>query len=545
MPSLSKYLSSIDHDLLLRIARHWEVDMETGDIGQIVAALFVKMSDKDDLDEAIKHLPVEVKKAWQSLRAKNNRIPWSEFTNKFGSMRELGPAARERELPDQRPANVTETLFYRGLIGRAFMDATPEPREFAFIPDEVAALCQTSPTLSPGLGLRPVPSSEIKRHQPGNTRLLDHMTDWLAQLRMHQDLEEIYFSQAQINKVFIASLAVGLGFVTPANELSPEKIGVFLQAERLTAFKDLFRLWKSSGEINDLLMIPELVFEGTWRNDPVFSRNLILEQLLNLDMQTWFSLTSFIFRVKNEMPDFLRPAGNFDNWSIRKKGSKEYLAGREYWDDIEGAYLQYLFAGPLHWLGVVDLAYGSEDVTPLAFRLSPLAGYLLTQDSTPPQTAAESSPKLLSDLTIVMPVNASRLLRYQVGRFTKVISNSISETRFQISAESLTISEKSDLKVDQLLLLLEKNIKVPLPASYKKLAERWDQRRIEVRIERATLLRVEDSEVIKLLMENPRTSRLVRESLTEKTLLVEPSGLEIIKKVLLEAGIVPQIELDV
>ena len=545
MPSLSKYLSSVDHDLLLRIAQNWGVDIETGDFKQIESALQSKMTIKEVLDEMIKNLPFDAKKALQLLHAKNNRNPWSEFTNKYGAMRELGPAARERELPVQRPANVTETLFYRGLIGRAFMDASPEPREFAFIPDEVAALCTTSRISQHEFGLRPVPSSEIKRHELGNTRLLDHLTDWLAQLRMHQDLEDRYFSQAQVSRQFIASLATGMGFVTSSKELSPEKIGSFLQAERLTAFKEVFQLWRLSSEINDLLMIPDLFFEGTWRNDPVFSRNAVLDQLMNLDMQTWFSLSSLIYRVKNEMPDFLRPAGNFDNWSIRKKGGKEYLAGREHWDDIEGAYIQYLFAGPLHWLGVVDLAFGSEDTPPLAFRISPLAGYLLAPESTPPLTAAELSPKLLSDLTIVIPVNSSRLLRYQVGRFTKVISNSISETRVQISAESLTISEKNGLKVDQLLQLLEKNIKLPLPASYKKLAERWDQRRIEVRIERATLLRVEDSEVIKLLMENPRTSRLVRESLTEKTLLVEPSGLEIIKKVLLEAGIVPQIELDV
>lgn len=545
MPSLSKYLSSLDHDLLLRIAHHWGVEVETGDFGYIESTLFSTMTGKDELEEAIKQLPVDAKKAWQALLSKSNRIPWSEFTHKFGLMREFGPAAREREHPDLHPANVTETLFYRGLIGRAFMDASPEPREFAFIADEIAALCQPTSKTQPTFGLRPVPTSEIKRHQPGNTRLLDHMTDWLAQLRMHQDLENSYFSQAQVSRQFIVSLAAGLGFITPSLELSPERIGVFLQSERLIALKEMTQLWRSSTEINDLLMIPDLVFEGTWRNDPVFSRNAILEQLLNLDMQTWFSLSSFIFRVKNEMPDFLRPAGNFDNWSIRQKGSKEYLAGREHWDDIEGAYLKYLFAGPLHWLGIVDLAYGSENASPLAFRISPLAGYLLTPESTPPLMAAELSPKLLSDLTIVMPVNSSRLLRYQVGRFTKVIGNSVSETRLQISAESLTVAEKNGLKIDQLLQLLEKHSRLPLPASYKKLAERWDQRRVEVRIERATLLRVEDNDIIRLLMENPRTSRLVREALTEKTLLVEPSGLEIIKKVLLEAGIVSQIELDV
>ena len=135
-----------------------------------------------------------------------------------------------------------------------------------------------------------------------------------------------------------------------------------------------------------------------------------------------------------------------------------------------------------------------------------LSGYLpwrvfcSTREVTPPVLASEVAPKLLTDLTIVMPVNTSRLLRYQAGRFTKIVSNSTSETRFQISADSLTNAEKNGLKVEQLLQLLEKNLKTQLPASYKKLAERWDQRRIEVKIEKAMLLRVEDPLILKILI---------------------------------------------
>ena len=46
MPSLSKYLSSVDHDLLLRIAQNWGVDIETGDFKQIESALQSKMTIK-------------------------------------------------------------------------------------------------------------------------------------------------------------------------------------------------------------------------------------------------------------------------------------------------------------------------------------------------------------------------------------------------------------------------------------------------------------------------------------------------------------------
>ena len=545
MPSLLKLLSSYDIDMLTRIARPWQVEVESGDRSVIESTLMQMMTTRSSIDEIIDLLPALAHKAWDALLAKTGRIPWSEFSRKYGNMRELGPAALGREMPDQNPANATEFLFYRGLIGRAFMDDAPEPREFAFIPDEIAVLFQDQKIYNPAMEVRPVPLTEIKRHQAANTRILDHVTDWLAGLRMGIKLDGNYYSRAELSSGFIATTATTTNLVMRNMELSPEKIGRFLQSDRITTLKEWFQTWRDSAEINDLLMLPGLEFEGTWRNDPVFSRLAILKRLAFFDVRTWNSLPSFITSIKVENPELLRPAGDFDSWSIRKVSTREYLVGRGFWDEVEGAYIRYLFAGPLHWLGVVDLAYGSGEADPIAFRLSPLASFLLNDGVSTPVLAPEVAPKLLTDLTIVMPMNTSRLLRYQVGRFTKIVSNTVSETRFQISADSLTNAEKNGLKVEQLLQLLEKNLKTPLPASYKKLAERWDQRRIEVRIEKAMLLRIEDPLILKILTENPRTSRLIKEVLTEKTVVIEPAGMELIKKVLLEAGILSQIELDV
>jgi len=545
MPSLLKLLSAYDIDMLTRIARPWQVEVESGDRSVIESALMQTMTAISSVDETIDLLPALAQKAWDALLAKSGRIPWSEFSRKYGNMRELGPAALEREMPDQHPANATELLFYRGLIGRAFMDDAPEPREFAFIPDEIALLFQDQKTHSPAMEVRPVPITEIKRHQAANTRILDHVTDWLASLRMNTKLEDNYFTRAELSSGFITAIAMTTNLVMRNKELSPEKIGHFLQSDRITTLKGWFQTWKESADINDLLMLPGLEFEGAWRNDPVFSRLAILKHLAFFDVRSWNSLPSFITSIKVEKPEFLRPAGDFNSWSIRKVGTRDYLAGRAYWDEIEGSYIRYLFAGPLHWLGVVDLAYGSGEADPIAFRLSPLANFLLNDGVSAPVLAPETAPKLLTDLTIVIPVNASRLQRYQVGRFTKIVSNSVSETRFQISADSLTNAEKNGLKVEQLLQLLEKNLKTPLPVSYKKLAERWDQRRIEVRMEKALLLRIEDPLILKILTENPRTSRLIKEVLTEKTVVIDAAGMELIKKVLLEAGILSQIELDV
>jgi hypothetical protein len=64
-------------------------------------------------------------------------------------------------------------------------------------------------------------------------------------------------------------------------------------------------------------------------------------------------------------------------------------------------------------------------------------------------------------------------------------------------------------------------------------------------MEKAMLLRTADPQVISILKENPRTARLIRETLTENIILIDPAGTDLVKKVLLEAAILSQIELDV
>ena len=43
------------------------------------------------------------------------------------NLRSLGAAARRREKPDLHPLGASEELYYRGLIGRAFLDARLNP----------------------------------------------------------------------------------------------------------------------------------------------------------------------------------------------------------------------------------------------------------------------------------------------------------------------------------------------------------------------------------------------------------------------------------
>ena len=72
--------------------------------------------------------------------------------------------------------------------------------------------------------------------------------------------------------------------------------------------------------------------------------------------QEWWALEGFIMAVKETEPDFQRPGGDYDSWYIRGEDSEEYLTGFDNWEAIEGALLEYYLTGPMHWLGLVDLA---------------------------------------------------------------------------------------------------------------------------------------------------------------------------------------------
>ena len=51
------------------------------------------------------------------------------------------------------------------------------------------------------------------------------------------------------------------------------------------------------------------------------------------------------------------------------EASGEYLRGFEHWDEVDGRLIRYIITGPLHWLGVLDLARPEAEQEVTAFRL--------------------------------------------------------------------------------------------------------------------------------------------------------------------------------
>lgn len=544
MPPIKSTLAKYDLDLLHRIARAWDVEISQRDAATARTDLAARMADKGLFQILIAGLPEEVRIAWQNLAGKDGRQTWSEFSRQNGMIRDLGPAARERENPDRNPVSISESLFYSGLIGRAFLGGTGEPVEYAYIPEELLGFIEKPPARKTRSVIRPAVNQTPRFIQRTDNSILDQLTDLLSANRMRQPLLETVFTAWGKPKKFMESLLVSSGMVAPDGQPVAEALKTFFNADRDTGLHQLYKAWLESREINELRILPGLVCEGNWQNDPIAPRKLLVELINELADGTWWSISSLLAAVKDANPDFQRPAGDYDSWFIREEKSGGYLTGFSSWERVEGALLYYLLTGPLHWLGLVNLARGSNDGRFTAFQLVPETRGMLRGD--PPVTGQkENKPLQVKNVRLVLvPVGAPRMLRYQVGRFCQLSSASLKESRYLLTIASLNRASEQGLHLQQLLQLLDKEQPGIVPFELRRLAERWSRNGVEVRNEQISILRFRDKAGCAEFVKNAE-GKFNFEVLNPFIVAIAPSQQEGIIRLLAELGILVETEADV
>ena len=220
---------------------------------------------------------------------------------------------------------------------------------------------------------------------------------------------------------------------------------------------------------------------------------------------------------------------------LRDTASGEFLRGFEHWDKVEGALLRYMIAGPLHWLGLIELASPEPDCPVSAFRFSAWAGALLRgevpggPDSTPAKVQARS------DGGLRVPRLAPRLARYQIARFTVWEGDQGGEFYlYRITPASLERARGQGLRAAQLLGLLRRYA-ANVPPSLAHALERWEERGSEARLEQVIVLRLGNSELLQALRSS-RAARFLGEPLGPTSVIVKPGAWEKVAAALAEMG---------
>jgi hypothetical protein len=544
MPDLIESLQGRDLGHLQIVASFWGIKLEQQDPHQAINQLAASLLESSAAKELVAKLPIEAGNALGDLIRHDGRLPWAQFTRTHGEVREIGAAKRDRERPYEQPISVTEVLWYRGLIARAFFDTPTGPEEFAYIPDNLLEMIpKPGGSDEPWLG-RQASSQEYSQVFPVSDRILDHSCTVLAGLRLGISPPEVFEPSMgeELTSAFIKSLLAVCGLLDEAGNPNPEPVRLFLEAKRGEALAQLFQAWKQASAINELGLLPELILEGNWENDPVKTRALMLKYLAHLPAGKWWSLGSFISAVKQRNPDFQRPAGDYDSWFIRQRSSGEYLRGFEHWDEVDGRLIRYLLTGPLHWLGVLDLAgvEGAQAVS--SFRLSGWSRALLKGDSPRGLPVEEEALIVRSDARISAKRLVPRRVRYQAARFCEWVKETPEEYQYRISPASLLRARQQGLSVSQFVALINRSAKA-VPPSLIKALERWDRQGTEARLEKMVVLTVVSEEVLQALRKS-RASRFLGLSLGPMTIAIKPGAVEKVLGALAELGYLGEVRGD-
>jgi hypothetical protein len=545
MPILFESLQGRDLGHLLIVAEQWGVKLDEHDTPAAILQLSRLLLNASILNNLLSNLDAEAKSSLDDLTQHAGRLPWAQFTRTYGEVREMGAAKRDREQPYKHPISAVEILWYRALVARAFFDTPAGPEEFAYIPDDLLELIPRAGQAGMPMIGRQASALEYTCISPADDRILDHACTHLAALRLGINPPDSFTSQSgeELTSVFMQSLLSAGKLLDEFGIPIPEPVRIFLEAKRGEALTQLFSAWNECDLINELRLLPNLTIEGNWENDPLRSRQTILNFISRIPAKTWWNLGSFISAIKQRNPDYQRPAGDYDSWFIRHKTSGEYLRGFEHWDEVDGRLIRYILTGPLYWLGVLDLARQEEGQEVTAFRFSGWSKALLNGES-PKGLSKEEEPLVArSDARLSARRLVPRRVRYQVSRFCEWEKETTDEYQYRISTASLSRARQQGLTVTQLLSLLNRYAKT-VPPSLVKALERWGNQGIEVRMEKMVVLRVVSEDVLQGLRKS-RASRFLGESLGPTTIAVKPGAVDKVLGALAELGYLGEIRGDV
>jgi len=547
MPDLIHSLHKQDLGHLHIIAEFWGLELESNDVDSAQEELSASLLDLELLTELMDSLSPQADSAIIDLVNADGRIPWATFTRKYGDIREMGAGKRDREHPHHKPSSTAEILFYRGLLARAFFETEKGSQEFAYIPDDLLELIiihkdtQTEndnqpeaqsrhPTMTesdaPG---RPASPKEKGTEILADDSILDDATTLLAALRMGKNLESDSALLSLREKNLLLNLLISANLIRQ-NTVQAEAVKKFLAAPRNNALKMLQDAWLESATFNELKLMPGIICEGEWTNQPLETRDFLLNLLDSIPEDKWWSLNSFVRDIKQKYADFQRPASDYDSWFIKRESDGVYLRGFSYWDQVDGALIKYFIITILHQLGQVDLSVAEGTIEPTAFRVTEFDN----------KKSENGKITVSSNGKISILRDVPRVVRYQVSRFCEWDESKSDEYKYHLTINSLTKAKEQGLKVEHLLPLLAK-YSGGVPPSLVKALKCWEANGTEARAETQVILRLSKPEVLDELRKS-KAGKFLGEVLSPTAVIVKSGAIQKITEALMELGLLAEVE---
>jgi hypothetical protein len=556
MRMLEECLSDYDTVMLRAIAERRGVELETSHQPEMAQQVAEALLQPESISEALEWLTDEERQALDTLIAHGGRMRFHRFEQQWGSIRRFGPGALAREAPWRTPVSAAEGLWYRGLIARSFADEAGTAVEFAYVPTDLRPLLPVPP-----IDLAPfdVPrADEPYRASPGDPAAVDDVCSLLvlAQqgvLRQQRDrltpgavdhvrAQALDPDEERIQFLWHIGRTAGLVRAHGrAIQVSRDRVRDWVRQHRAQQLRVLQEAWRGDTDWNDLWHVPGIHCEETgWRNDPLDGRAAVLELLSRCPRDVWLSISGFVDTVRDQVPDYMRPDGDFDSWYIRDTRTGEYLTGFDHWDRVEGALLVYLLTGPLHWLGVVSLGYREHWEKATTFRLTAWGAAFL---GLPHSRLSELPPHpahVAPDATVTVLREAPLSDRFQLARIAEWRSSG-PEYVYAVTPTSLGWALSDGIEVERIERFLARISADGVPAAAIARIKSWASRYGHVRLRRAAILETQSARVMSELRANGRIRGYLRQALSPTMAVVREGDWDMLIQELQQAGYLPEI----
>ncbi len=552
MRSLRHCLLDTDPVVLRVIAQRWAIDTPAAKARELAEQIETTLSVPAHAAAVIRALPQPEQEALRALLSAGGTLPVANFTQRFGSIRSVGPARLEREQLWRAPISPAENLWYWGLLYRGFEQLpSGAMREVFFAPVELQPLLPlfaVPDRASSPLEIFAAPTDVASSGEA----LADDVCTLLSHLHNNfvrvpgtalrsvvdplQRALSVQWRDPQTERLeFLLHLAARAQLIKIAGQRlrpDPKYSTDWLRAPGLDELRALFEAWRADPAWSDVQHTSRLQVERavSLRSDAVAVRAALLAGLRSAVPGAWHTVESLLARVKAESPDFLRT--DFDTDYIRDTTTGEYVRGAAHWEQVEGAVLRSMLTGALCWLGLIDL--GDEaSVFLLTARGATLLG--LAQDAIEP-AEIDRGFTVRADATI--HVSASRRYdRFQLARVADLIAVVKDEYRYRLTPSSLTRANSQKISIEKVLDFLTSTSDQTVPPGLSKAIQRWAAKGTEVKVQRAVIVQVKDAAILKRLQESPKTRGIPIEVLGSTAARINEKDWPKLVAILAEAGV--------
>lgn len=563
MINLKSTLLDYDIDFLTIIAHRWDVDLGARDVRAASEQLAEAILDPERAAYEWSRLADRERGALQILLGSpEHKMPLAKFTRIYGEIRQMGSDKRKREKPHLSPAGIGEILYYRGLLALMFDQSSTGAQPFVYVPHDLA---EVLPTHNTGYDLSEPDEFEQDEmveevEQPAtvqraDTSLVDDLTTLLAFLQIEsaslknntlqeqdrQVLENYLLGSATPARIaLLVALAADLGLAAVQEDSFkpiPAIARKWLEQPRTAQVRSLVQAWQTSTRYNELQQVRGLILEKPSPNDPTLLRKTIKQFLDIVPEDDWFAVEEFILTIKDEEPDFQRPAADYDSWYIRDEETDSYLKGFESWDRVDGAMVEMALLGTMHWLGMVD--YGTNDGE-TAIRLTAYGRAFAEQGNWPEVADPESSLTIEADGTIRAPRALSRYSRFQLARFSDWGAPG-DPYEYRLSANGLTRANQQSIKLEHIRTFLKRMGQVP--KSVTDMLDQWEHKgSVTVTLSRRIVLETDTEEAAATILNTPELRRFTGTRLGPRAIAVREEKWDSLLNALREQGF--NVEMD-